>query len=92
MGHKKKKLYCLLVDYKKAFDLVWREALWYKMSKNGITGKVLDVIKSMYANIKSCVSLGGEQSDYFISLKGVRQGETCHHCYSHCLLMTWKRV
>ena len=63
------------MDYKKAFDLVWREALWYKMSKNGITGKVLDVIKSMYANIKSCVSLGGEQSDYFISLKGVRQGE-----------------
>ena len=29
----------------------------------------------MYENIKSCVSLGGELSDYFVSLRGVRQGE-----------------
>ena len=29
----------------------------------------------MYTNIKSCVSYGGEQSAYFNSYRGVRQGE-----------------
>ena len=29
----------------------------------------------MYQNIKSCVSFSGEQSNYFKSFKGVRQGE-----------------
>ena len=27
----KKKLFCCFVDYTKAFDMVWREALWYKL-------------------------------------------------------------
>ena len=29
----------------------------------------------MYAQIKSCVFLNGEKSDFFISARGVRQGE-----------------
>ena len=29
----------------------------------------------MYAQIKSCVFLNGEKSDFFISVRGVRQGE-----------------
>ncbi len=30
---RKKKLFFLFVDYKKAFDLVWRDSLWYKLVK-----------------------------------------------------------
>ena len=56
------KLYCAFVDYKKAFDTVWRSALWHKMRKSGITGKLLNVIINMYNNIKSCVSLDGKLS------------------------------
>ena len=33
---KKKRLYCAFIDYKKAFDLVDRTALWCKMLKSGI--------------------------------------------------------
>ena len=69
------KLYCAFVDYKKAFDTVWRSALWQKMIKSGITGKMLNVIVNMYNNIKSCVSCDGNLSDYFVSINGVRQGE-----------------
>ena len=71
----KKKLFCCFVDYTKAFDMVWREALWYKLLKYGVSGKVLNVIKGMYARVRSCVLLNGERSDYFIASKGVRQGE-----------------
>ena len=69
------KLYCAFVDYKKAFDTVWRSALWHKMTKSGITGKLHNVIVNMYNNIKSCVGLDGKLSDYFVSYTGVRQGE-----------------
>ena len=72
---KKKKLFCCFVDYKKAFDSVWREALWYKLTKAGIQGKIFNVIKSLYAQVKSCVFLNGKKSDFFISARGVRQGE-----------------
>ena len=72
---KNKKLFCCYVDYTKAFDSIWREALWHKLINCGIQGKILNVIKSMYAQIKSCVFLNGEKSDFFISARGVRQGE-----------------
>ena len=71
----KQKLYCAFVDYKKAFDTVWRSALWHKMINSGITGKLHNVIVNMYNNIKSCVSFNGNISEYFISVNGVRQGE-----------------
>ena len=72
---KNKKLFCLFVDYAKAFDSVWREGLWYKLVKSNVKGKILNVIQSMYANIKSCVLLNDELSETFVCSTGVRQGE-----------------
>ena len=72
---KKKRVYCAFVDYTKAFDLIERSALWMKLLCNGINGKILDVIKSMYSNAKSCVKIDGKISEYFSCCKGVRQGE-----------------
>ena len=72
---KKKKLFCCFVDYTKAFDSIWREALWHKLINNGIQGKILNVIKSLCAQVKSCVFLNGSKSEFFISARGVRQGE-----------------
>ena len=72
---KKKKLFCLFVDYSKAFDMVWREGLWYKLVKKNVGGKILNVIKSMYENTKSCVMLNQELSETFLCNVGVRQGE-----------------
>ena len=34
-----KKLFCAFVDFKQAFDTVWRNGLWSKLAKNGINGK-----------------------------------------------------
>ena len=33
------------------------------------------MIKSLYLQVRSCVLLNGNKSDYFISARGVRQGE-----------------
>lgn len=77
MLHAKKKLFCLFVDYNKAFDLIWRDALWYKLDKCGVTEntKIFKVVKNMYSNIKSCIFLNGKKSEFFASTLGVRQGE-----------------
>ena len=71
----RRKLFCAFVDYQKAFDTVWREGLWVKLIHEGISGKIFNVIRSMYSNIKSCVFAEEEQSEYFVSNVGVRQGE-----------------
>lgn len=70
-----KKLYCTFVDFKSAFDTVWRSGLWQKMQKSNIKGKIFTVIYNMYQNIKTCVKKGNEFSQFFISHIGVKQGE-----------------
>ena len=72
---KGKQLYCAFVDYSKAFDLVNRSALWYKLISHGVSGKVLTVIKNIYRGAKSCIRVNGALSDFFACSTGVRQGE-----------------
>ena len=52
-----KKLYCAFVDFKKAFDFINRDIIWYKLIKLGVRGNILNVIKSMYQNVKSKVKI-----------------------------------
>lgn len=72
---KKQKLFCCFVDFSSAFDSVWRVGLWYKLLQSNVNGKVFKVIVNMYNDIKSCVSLHGNDSAFFASFSGVRQGE-----------------
>ena len=72
---RKQKLFCCFVDFSSAFDSVWRAGLWHKLLQNGIDGKVFKVIFNMYSDIKSCVTVLGNNSPFFTSSSGVRQGE-----------------
>ena len=71
----KNKLFCAFVDFKQAFDNVWRDRLWFKLQKYNINGKCLNFIKSMYNNIKSRIVTQDGNSAYFPCNKGVGQGE-----------------
>ena len=74
----KKKLYACFIDFRKAFDYVPRTGLWYKLIKMGIRGKILNIIKSMYSNVKSVVRdpKTFDFTDEFQCTIGVRQGES----------------
>lgn len=72
---KGKKLYCTFIDFKQAFDKVWRQGLWIKMLEHKINGKCYQVIQNMYANIKSNISTHDGSTAYFPCFSGVRQGE-----------------
>ena len=71
----KKRVYCAFVDYKKAFDLVNRSALWSKVISSCINGKLMNVIFNLYKNAKSCVKVNDNTSPLFNCNVGVRQGE-----------------
>lgn len=58
------------MDFQKAFDSINRCKLWDKTYKVGIRGKLLQVIQSLYNNVKSCVKY-----DYFSNDMGLMQGE-----------------
>ena len=80
----KKKLFCAFVDFKQAFDTVWRNGLWSKLAINEINGEFqLCKKKYVYGNyIKNC-------HEFFSCNVGVRQGENLSPFYSLCILMTW---
>ena len=70
-----KKLYCAFVDFRKAFDFVNRDILWFKLIKIGVRGKILNVMRGMYSSVKSRVKYQNELSSEFECYLKVRQGE-----------------
>ena len=61
----KKRLYCAYIVLQRAFDSVYRNALWYKLIKYGVYGKLLKLLRSMYFAVKSCVRRLNTLSDFF---------------------------
>ena len=75
LRHSKKKIYCTFIDFSKAFDSVWHIGLWQKLLSYDINGKFFRVIKNIYNNIKSCITINNNNSNFFHSNCGIRQGE-----------------
>ena len=70
------KVYTAFVDFRKAFDYVNRDCLWSKLITSGIRGNILNIIRSMYNEVKSKVKYMGNTSKTFECFLGVRQGES----------------
>ena len=69
------KLYAAFVDYEKAYDYLDRSAVFYKLTKNGVSSKFVNIFKSLYSKIK--LNLRGYKSEeYFTSNCGLLQGES----------------
>ena len=73
--HKKRKMYCAFVDFKKAFDLVYRNGIRFKLCESGAPLTIVKAIKAIYNSVKVCVRNLGSISDCFDSLVVVKQGE-----------------
>ena len=70
----KRNVYAVFVDFRKAFDSVCRQALFYKLAQNGVTGKFYNVLKDMYINSYGHIKLSGYLSNRFDIRKGTEQG------------------
>ena len=62
------------IDFRKAFDRVWHEALWNTMGKYNIGKGITTLIQNLYEGAKSKVRIDHHFSDWFRMTVGVRQG------------------
>ena len=62
------------VDFSKAFDMVNRTILFYKIKKLGICGRLIDTLYSIYTKTSFRVKLNGRFSDKIYENIGVNQG------------------
>ena len=70
----RKQIFAAFIDFEKAFDTVWRDALLYKLLKAGIHGRMFNMIKSMYEETYYSVKCKDGLTTFFKSISGVRQG------------------
>jgi hypothetical protein len=64
----------MFVDLQKAFDMVVREAVWWKLGRKGVSVKFIEEIRELYSNVKISVKLEENRiTQEFDSTKGLRQ-------------------
>ena len=71
---KGEKLYACFVDFRKAYDTVWRKGLFWKLLKSGVSVRFVKLIQDMYDKLQACVSLPNGLSFPFQSSVGLKQG------------------
>eukprot|EP00732_Lithocolla_globosa_P001139 Lithocolla_globosa_v1_NODE_518_length_3838_cov_6.179752.p1 type:complete len:838 gc:universal NODE_518_length_3838_cov_6.179752:2520-7(-) len=69
-----KSTYACFIDFKKAFDSVNFDLLWFRLKSYGVNGAMLKAIQSLYSNARACVRVNGLLSDWFPVTIGVKQG------------------
>lgn len=62
------------MDLKAAFDTVRREKFWRVMEEAEISGYLIERIKELYEETRSCVRTEDGNTEDFWTTKGVRQG------------------
>ena len=50
----------VFLDISKAFDKVWHEGVLFKLSQNGISGNLLELLTDFLKNTKQRVTLNGK--------------------------------
>lgn len=73
MKRSKNELHGIFVDFKKAFDSVNQAKLWQKLYEIGISGKIVRIIKNLYAKASTRISQNNEISKPVEINKGVLQ-------------------
>lgn len=69
-----KATYMCFIDFRKAYDTVPHEALFYKLKRIGVRGAALAFIKALYAKSKISVRGAFGESPLVDLLRGLRQG------------------
>ena len=64
----------VFLDISKAFDKVWHKGLIFKLSQNGISGNLLDILSDFLSDRKQRVILNGQKSTWENVNAGVLQG------------------
>jgi hypothetical protein len=67
-------LFMAFVDLRKAYDSVPRESLWRILHVYGVHKKLIELLEDLHTGTQAAVRMGGQMSEWFDVLGGVRQG------------------
>ena len=70
-----KYLHTCSVDFKKEYDSICTQRLIHKLKEFGLTGNILEIIKTMYATPKVSFLYEGKISQSFSTKIGLKQGD-----------------
>ena len=70
----KSKAFFTFVDFKKAYDLVSREAIWLTLNKLGVPHRFVELIKSFHKERKVKIRLDGVAVEEISVHNGLRLG------------------
>jgi hypothetical protein len=74
-AHKEKTpLYMAFIDFRKAYDRVWRDGLWKELRSIGLGGKFLTMIQMLYQGHSRRVLTCAGYTDWIQCDRGVKQG------------------
>ena len=73
---KHKELTLCFVDFRKAFDLISRQAIFNILPLYGIPKPIVEAIKSLYINTEATVITPDGETEFFEITAGVLQGDT----------------
>jgi len=79
-------LYHNFMDFKKAFDRVWHEALLLALKKHNIHSNLVHLIGSLYENISCGVLVDSNIGDWFQRTVGMRQECLLSRCLFNIFL------
>ena len=74
-----KNIFLGFLDMEKAFDTVWRNAVFYKMNKLKFNEKIIKIISNFYRKTHSRVNVNNNISKIFETTNGVLQGSILSH-------------
>ena len=70
-----KQVFCVFIDFKKAFDSIIRDLLFYRHLSYNIDGKIFKAMQTFYKDTVSTVKQKDYIIEYFDVLYGVKQGD-----------------
>ena len=62
----KSPLYVCFVDFRKAYNSVWRQALMFKLLSQNVSGMFFNIVKEMYINSNICVKISNYERTIFL--------------------------
>jgi hypothetical protein len=65
----------LFIDFKSAYDTINRDQLWMIMTELGIPHKLIRLLRATLDGVMCCVKVQGSVSSFFVSKRGLRQGD-----------------
>ena len=68
------KLHFNFVDFKAAFDTIWRKALWKMLLSIGVDQNIVSIIEKLYDDTECAVVIDGQITEWFSVEVGLRQG------------------